>query len=717
MDSENFTDNHADNMISADRPIESTDEDRLGRKKFAEQLALTLLNWQAKDSLVVGIYGRWGTGKTSLMNMVLSLLKDDKRCPHVVHFNPWSWSDSEWLNRKFFWEIAACLKKSDEDIGKDIAKSLREFAELLSSFDKRTEILFKILTRHRLKRISANGVDDLKSNLAKKMNKLRRPVLVVIDDVDRLSPKEIAEVFKLIKCNADFPNTIYAVLFQRDVIEKQLTSLKYDGHNYIEKIVQIPFVLPTSDQKNVQKILFEKIDVLLEDTQMGQVFDTDRWSDLFLSGFSECFSTPRDVNRYISSLSFHSVIHQGEDRFEVNPVDLLGIEALRVFFPDLFREISLSKQLLTVDCISEPVSPAYGREIEKKVAFLLQLGGKHGKSLVRFLFPMIRNYDSDNKKTKSWFSDDTWYRDLRVCHPEVFDRYFQLIISEGDIPMSTMMRLIESTRKLEKFRAEIADLKSQNLLEVAIYKLKYFLKDIESDAYPNFLFGILELADSVTYVQESLLQYSQHNILMKVLYQNLIQNFNTVDHRSRVLYSAFLDSDSFSLMAKVLFRERRNREDSSSNSDNLLDDNTFGYLKKELLGKINESSIKTPEKFLSIPALPVILSWWSKNSDNEQLRKWSRSIKINRENIFQILRAYHTVSFTGGGGEQVADRKNQYIRIESLNKHFGNHRFETILRNIPDEELSPEEKGLVEIFELSQRIHLMEKDSDSPVFS
>jgi predicted KAP-like P-loop ATPase len=66
----NPSDNRNDSY-SSDKPIVSKQQDVLGRARFAEQLARDLQGWNGKDSLVVALYGAWGSGKTSLKNIVL----------------------------------------------------------------------------------------------------------------------------------------------------------------------------------------------------------------------------------------------------------------------------------------------------------------------------------------------------------------------------------------------------------------------------------------------------------------------------------------------------------------------------------------------------------------------------------------------------------------------------------------------------------------------
>jgi len=73
--------------------------------------------------------------------------------------------------------------------------------------------------------VSNQSLAELKRLLAKDMAKLKRPLLIVIDDIDRLTSNEIREVFQLVKANADFPNIIYLLMFDRRIVAGALDAI------------------------------------------------------------------------------------------------------------------------------------------------------------------------------------------------------------------------------------------------------------------------------------------------------------------------------------------------------------------------------------------------------------------------------------------------------------------------------------------------------------
>jgi predicted KAP-like P-loop ATPase len=150
------------------------------------------------------------------------------------------------------------------------------------------------------------GVDDLRKELQKLLGALDTNVLVVIDDVDRLTPEGIRMVFQLVKANADFPNLVYLLLFQRDTVEKALARMgELDGSQFLEKVVQVGIDIPTLSPSTLEESIESTISRVIQGTPAEKRFDTQRWAKLFVSAVRPYFRTLRDVKRFSNTLSFH----------------------------------------------------------------------------------------------------------------------------------------------------------------------------------------------------------------------------------------------------------------------------------------------------------------------------------------------------------------------------------------------------------------------------
>ncbi len=158
--------------------------------------------------------------------------------------------------------------------------------------------------------------------------------MIVIDDIDRLTPEEIRQLFRVIKAVADFPNVLYLLAFDREMVVKALTE-KQDlpGDQYLEKIVQVPVDLPAPDRTALQEMLSERLDTIFRDTP-EELFDQSYWNNVYPGGVEHFIATPRDVVRLANATSL--TYAQSGIRGEVNAVDFISLEVIRVFQPSVY---------------------------------------------------------------------------------------------------------------------------------------------------------------------------------------------------------------------------------------------------------------------------------------------------------------------------------------------------------------------------------------------
>jgi len=104
-------------MFKPDKPITSSEEDKLDRSAFAKSLGEAILKYQEKDSIVVGLYGTWDSGKTSILNMALEHIElaskniSRNKKPIITKFNPWNYSDQNQLIIQYFKHLSVVLQK------------------------------------------------------------------------------------------------------------------------------------------------------------------------------------------------------------------------------------------------------------------------------------------------------------------------------------------------------------------------------------------------------------------------------------------------------------------------------------------------------------------------------------------------------------------------------------------------------------------------------
>ncbi len=236
--------------------------------------------------------------------------------------------------------MQADLSKKLPSKWRDLIEQITIYGEAVSEIPillsiPHTELLpkwLKVIVQTAKASRQPKDVYKLKEDINKILKKQQQRILVVIDDIDRLTAEEIRQLFRVIKAVANFPNIVYLLLFDKEVVVKALAETqKIPGEAYLEKIVQVPFELPLPDKISLRRLLNEQLNSILADTP-EQLFDKTYWSKIYFAGIDHFIKTPRDIVRLTNTLRVTYPVVKGE----VNAADFIAIEALRVFYPSVY---------------------------------------------------------------------------------------------------------------------------------------------------------------------------------------------------------------------------------------------------------------------------------------------------------------------------------------------------------------------------------------------
>lgn len=375
-----------------DNPISSNGEDRLGRAPVAHDFARQIRAIDASRGLVIGVMGPWGNGKTSFVNLMREQLAENPELT-VIDFNPWMFSGAQQLTDTFFNEIAAELRVKDPKRFRAVADELDKYGDVLGSVAAvfgpigsallgLGRVLAKSATR--AAELRKGGTLQLRHKVAQEMDKLNQPVVVVIDDIDRLSTGEIRDIFKLVRLTASFPNLIYILAFDRERVESALGENNVPGRAYLEKIIQLGFDLPAIQPGTLRSQVLVELDRILGDLPDVRL-DNDRWSDVFMEVIAPLFSSLRDVTRFAVSAR-PALAALGQD---VDFVDLVALEAIRVFRPEVFVQLQLVLTELTTVSSYTFLSQNNSQGKEALERFIASAGKDEAivRSLITRVFP------------------------------------------------------------------------------------------------------------------------------------------------------------------------------------------------------------------------------------------------------------------------------------------------------------------------------------------
>lgn len=236
--------------INADVPIKTIDDDELNRADFSIRVAESILNYDNEECLVLGLMGEWGSGKTSIRNMVFEHIESNNVEHILIKFNPWYFSNQDSLLFHFFDELTESFNKKNSlnDIRTRVSKLMNK---LVSAITLNAGIGGNCISLN-LKDLSYKEnyetVNSIKEDLIKLFADLDYKIIISIDDIDRLTNDEIKQIFLLVKSLANFPNVIYILSFEDFVVKEALSSESYSGDSYLEKIIQIPIFVPEVTQ-------------------------------------------------------------------------------------------------------------------------------------------------------------------------------------------------------------------------------------------------------------------------------------------------------------------------------------------------------------------------------------------------------------------------------------------------------------------------------------
>ncbi|MCB9062530.1 MAG: hypothetical protein H6622_13490 [Halobacteriovoraceae bacterium] len=688
-------------IFSSDRPISQCSEDLLDRAKFSAELAKSISNWEEKDSLVLAIYGAWGDGKSSVKNMIKERLseKENNRSVSILEFNPWQWGNSEKITKAFFEELSSSLKESDDRQERKIGQKLELYSKYLALSDdlitkikdwlqklllslgsggllsgyffeeqaKKIIIVCSIvvlvlsqlidvisfgvnwlLKLINLKKTNGSTLDSRKNEIKIELSKLDRTVVIVLDDIDRLSKEETRILFKLIKANADFPNIVYLTFFQRDIVENSLNEDSiYAGKDYLKKIIQVGFNLPHLSRSKVHSILFKKLDELLSMSQLDKNFEKGRWSSIFNGGLGQYFNNLRDVNRFISTFTFHFGILKTDKTYEINFIDLVGLEVLRQFEPNIYTAIHSNKDAFTKDSSSgyEHERTRY-KEIINNVIDKNEIGDKEIiQTIFSELFPNVKWAYSNY--SRNIHEED--FQTLRVCHPDIFDRYFLLNLPEGDLSKSEFDYVLSITNDEEALYKYLIDLNSRGLLETFIDKFENYKQVVDKEHAVDFVSCMFRIGDILSDEHEGFFHTSPVVHVQRIIHWYFKkQDFG--DNKKDLYKEALKKTKGIFLPLDAIYSEIITRKEDQYPDNYVFSESDFDEL-KEIAAQIIERVLKDEQQLVTNRHFPRILHCWKLLVSEQDMKDWFNKYIATDENLLFFLSTLVSKSFSSSGYE------------------------------------------------------------------
>ena len=566
--------------IRVDKPINSQNEDILGRKKFINNLVDSITAYKDQSSLTIGLYGKWGSGKTSIINLSSQELK--KQGYKVINFNPWNFKGQDELLQCFFKDMYTQLNMIDyhgfftslSNFFKHLAKivSFGKYVPIISPYATIIAPLIKKYGETLSNLTYGKSLEQLKDKISKALNKIDKKLIIFIDDVDRLNDIEICQIFQLVKLVGNFENVIYVLSMDKDVVLSALqNSQKEHAETYIEKIIQFPLVIPEVSPLKIQSVLIENLN---STCSCLNEFLPSRNADLARTGFWQQFATLRDVNRFLNlfNLKFESL------KNNIDFHDFCVISLLEIKFPFVYYYIKNNKNILSGN-YSPYERDNKKREVVKNSVDKLLAEVKHTdeddlifiRESLEFLFPKVSQ--SDNK---FWGYTSYNYQESKIRGfiyvEDNFDNYFQFNENELLYDRNQIADIIENYEK-EEFVKFIKNLNENKQLSQFMYYISYYIENkLPLERVTKIINWLMEISSNIKKEQ---LEYNVFSIDCEIQIAYAIKNYlkkNKSNINSFDFLKSFYSSGSLNLVKVELLRSlqyENGRVNSNSNEKSI----------------------------------------------------------------------------------------------------------------------------------------------------
>jgi len=658
-----------------DAPLDDPDDDQFLRENFTEGITNLIKNRNDPSSLVIGIYGEWGEGKSSVLNFIK---KDLEKNPDVVcvKFNPWRYNDEMQLLRNFFFTLADALETSLSTSSEKIGEFIGKYATILSPVTLKIGDIAEVspggVLTNAGKIFSSVELEDLKERIEKILDVEQKKVVIFIDDIDRLDRQEIQILLKIVKLSADFRHTFYILAFDEEMVASALSE-KYgsgayttenneNGKRFLEKIIQIPLPLPKINDNVLLSMCFKGIENLLKNEKI-QLSDEElqQFVYQFNLGFITHLKTPRLVKRYLNTLSFSLPLLKNA----ISIPDLLLIEAIHVFRPSCFLKI---REYPEVFLGSEFNTLSNPEEVKKRYlsiwdsVFKEEIEFEKGnlKKVLSHIFPRTRTLYENMNYGRDW--DLSWDKEKKLASKRHLDRYFAYAFPKGDVSEIEIKQVIaifgklDEPQKFEILQKFTADVQSADLF---ILELRKNIGDLNPDYISDFILSLSKNSFLFPKIDIGfkLSPYSQLAAFLHERIDAIPETSQKMSLLKSICSSAEPPSFGFNILRNV---EQKIKAEPNPNMSGLQEVD-LNALSNIILERVQTISL---DSLISSNDMPITFYYWSKYGSKKDIESYlSESFVSKPDSVIRFLKCYVSKAFNADGPVRGSLMRDPYNAI------------------------------------------------------
>jgi predicted KAP-like P-loop ATPase len=380
------------------------------------------------------------------------------------------------------------------------------------------------------------------------------------------------------------------------------------------------------------------------------LFDQTYWGNVFMRGIEHFISTPRKINLLTNTLSVTYPAVQGE----VNPVDFIGIETLRIFCPEAYNMIRTYPEKFTG---REWVASKIDQLRTFQDSWVTQIDESHREAvrgLLSQLFPKLGEMWGDLGFDPP--NETTWRKQLRICSPDIFPIFFHLALPQGDISNAEIMVILSLADNPQEFSGRLLELVAQARPD-GFTRLHAFLdrvmdytgKEIAVESIPSIFLSLFDVGDQFIRPEDegsSKLPIGNDQRVAQIILQ-LLRRLPW-DSRFAALQQAIIQGRAIFTSAKIVMElgklSDKHAGEARPQPEALIRHGDQASLEELVLAKVRNAA--DDESLLQCPKLPAILALWQNLAGNAEPVAWVNEVVRDDRNLAILLEKFMEKDFS-----------------------------------------------------------------------
>lgn len=517
--------------------------DLLDRQSVINQLYNTIKNCYPSRTFTIGLNGQWGSGKTTIINNVLKIIKSNniEDLFVIVRFDPWEYNDERAMLKGLIERIMIKI---------DLNPKIENLDQLVNSI---IDVAF-VDSKNSFRSILNSGIKNIQSKIKVEniinnyLLKHGKRMILIIDNLDRIDSNKIKFMLKIISTTLNLKNTINLLLYDDSIIQKELDKcFGTDGLNakYMDKIVQLKIDVPEIDSNKIEELKNAISNNLMYDNE--PIIQKELLSNIT---FNDIRELKRFINNILFSLTSSNILLtdnrvDNSNAFDfLNKNDLINLEFIRSKNPKLYYDIWENKNFYISDdrkYDTDLYTLDYNRLNKSAKEYFEQLfssdTNKKFLDILTLLFPNVRKYKEGQDIFNSHYNDKEQYKrgviENRIYNTRYFDLYFTKNSNDFiriNTDVASLIQVIGNSKSESKIFKELETLRlkyNYDELKVFMEVLEMNVEKIEKSKYSiviNSLYRLLDNLPSIPYFFE--IDARQRTI---IIIANILNNISVDD--------------------------------------------------------------------------------------------------------------------------------------------------------------------------------------------